>query len=113
LEFERNIVAYKRYFLDFYHSQPTDVQDKIEKVLNLVRHLRNVPKRFFEHIEDTKGLYEIKVEYNGNIYRIFSFFDRGNLIILGNAFVKKTAKTPKTQIEIALRIMKEYKNENK
>lgn len=113
MEFERNIVAYKRYFLDFYDSQPADVQDKIEKVLNLIRHLKNVLKRFFEHIEGTKGLYEIKVEYNGNIYRIFSFFEKGNLIILGNAFVKKSAKTPKIQIEIALRIMKEYKNENK
>lgn len=113
MEFERNIVAYKRYFLDFYESQSAEVQDKIEKVLNLVRSLRNIPKRFFEHIEDTKGLYEIRVEHGGNIFRIFCFFDKGNIIVLGNAFTKKSEKTPKIQIKIALRIMKEYKNENK
>lgn len=113
MNFHRNILAYKRYFLDFYESQTPEVQDKIEKVLNLVRHLRIIPKKFFEHISDTKGLYEIKVEYDGNIYRIFCFFDKENLVILGNAFVKKSAKTPKIQIDIALRIMKEYKDENK
>lgn len=67
----------------------------------MVRQLRVVPKKFFEHIEDAKGLYEIKVEYVGNIYRIFAFFDKGNLVVLGNGFIKKSTKTPKTQIEIA------------
>ena len=56
-------------------------------------------------------MYEIRVEVGGNIYRIFSFFDKGNLIVLGNAFQKKTQKTPRKEIDKALRIMEEYKNE--
>jgi phage-related protein len=44
-------------------------------------------------------------------YRIFAFFDKGNLIVLGNAFKKKTQKTPKKEIEKALLIIKEYTNE--
>jgi len=64
-------------------------------------------------LEGTKGLYEIKVEVGKNIYRIFSFFDKGNLIILGNAFHKKTQKTPKQELEKAIKIMKEYIYENK
>ena len=113
LKFEREILIYKTYFLDFYEQQSLPVQNKIEKVLNLIRNLNQVPKKFFEHIEDTKGLFEIKVEFEGNIYRIFCFFDKGNLVILGNAFIKKSPKTPRSQIEIALRIMKEYNDEKK
>ena len=59
----------------------------------------------------TKGLYEIRVEVRSNIFRIFSFFDKGNLVVLGNGFQKKTQKTPKQEIDKALKIMEEYKNE--
>ena len=64
-------------------------------------------------MEGSKGLYEIRVEVGSNIYRIFSFFDKGNLVVLGNSFQKKTQKTPKKEIEKAHKIMEEYKNENK
>jgi len=59
----------------------------------------------------TKGLYEIRVEVGNNIFRIFSFFDKGNLVVLANGFQKKTQKTPKQEIDKALKIMEEYKNE--
>ena len=62
-------------------------------------------------MEGTKGLCEVRVEVESNIYRIFAFFDKGNLVVLGNAFQKKTQKTPKIEIEKALIIMKEYYNE--
>ena len=64
-------------------------------------------------MDGTKGLYEVRIEVGSNIYRIFSFFDKGNLVVLGNAFQKKSQKTPKQEIEKALKIMEEYKNENK
>ena len=111
MTFERQVIAYKKYFLDFYADQPDNVQAKIEWTLNLIRVTRQVPGKYFKHIEGTKGLYEIRVEVGGNIYRIFSFFDKGNLVVLGNAFQKKTQKTPKQEIDKALKIMEEYKNE--
>ncbi|MEO8149269.1 MAG: type II toxin-antitoxin system RelE/ParE family toxin [Bacteroidia bacterium] len=107
----RKVIAYKKYFLDFYHGQPDNVQAKIEWTLNLIRVTQYVPERYFKHIEGTKGLYEIRVESGSNIYRIFSFFDKGNLVVLGNGFQKKSQKTPKQEIEKALKIMEEYKNE--
>ena len=61
----------------------------------------------------TDGLYEVRVELGSNIFRIFAFFDKGNLVILGNGFQKKTQKTPKTEIEKALKIKAEYENERK
>ena len=110
---ERQVIAYKKYFLDFYEEQPEIVQAKIEWTLKLIQVTQKVPEKYFKHLEGTKGLYEIRVEVKSNIYRIFSFFDKGNLVVLGNAFHKKTQKTPKLEIEKALKIMKEYQNENK
>lgn len=110
---DRQVVAYKRYFLDFYENQPDNVQQKIEWTLNLIKVTQHVPEKYFKHLEGTKGLYEIRVDVASNIYRIFSFFDKGNLVVLGNAFQKKTQKTPKQELEKAIKIMEEYQNENK
>jgi phage-related protein len=111
MEFIRQVVAYKSYFLDFYYSQPDKVQRKIEWTLNYFRVTEIIPEKFFKHVEDVKGIYEIRIDFEGNIYRIFSFFDKGNLIILGNAFQKKPAKLPRKEIEKALKIMEEYFHE--
>ena len=67
-----------------------------------------IPAKFLKTIEGTTNLYEIRVEHNGNIYRIFCCFDEGNLVILFNAFQKKTQKTPASEIKRALRIKDEY-----
>ena len=92
METERQIIAYKQYFLNFYKKMPKNVQSKIEWTLQLIRVMKNVPEKYFKHMEGTKGIYEIRMEVAGNIYRIFSFFDKGNLVVLGNAFQKKTKK---------------------
>lgn len=109
--FERQVIAYKKYFLDFYAKQPKNVQAKLEWTLELIRVTRQVPEKFLKHMAGTKGLCEIRVEVGSSIYRIFAFFDKGNLVILGNAFQKKTQKTPKIEIEKALKIMEEYNHE--
>ena len=77
-----------------------------------MRVMKQIPEKYFKHVEGTKGLYEIRVEVGGNIYRIFSFFDKGNIIVLGNGFQKETQKTPKQEIEKALKLMEDYQNEN-
>jgi phage-related protein len=101
----RQVVAYKNYFLDFYEGLNDNVQRKIEWTLNLIRVTPQIPEKYFKHLEGTKGLYEIRVEVGSNIYRIFAFFDKGNLVVLGNGFQKKSQKTPKQEIERALKIM--------
>ena len=54
------------------------------------------------------GLYELRTEYNGNIYRVFFIFDEGKIVVLFNGFQKKTQKTPTSEITKALKIKEEY-----
>ncbi len=111
MSYIRQVIAFKPYFLDFYLNQSDKVQEKIEWTLELIRTTQQVPEKYFRHMEGTKGLYEVRVEQGGNIYRIFSFFDKGNVVVLGNAFQKKSQKTPKQEIDKALKIMEEYFDE--
>jgi len=107
---ERKIIFFGTYFADFYLEQSRAVQEKIEYVFRVIRQVEKVSRKFLCQIEGTEGLFEIRVEYNSNIYRIFCCFDQGNLIVLFNGFQKKSQKTPKGEIEKALRLMKEYFN---
>jgi len=108
----RTTFVYGNDFWDFYYSQKPEVQDKIDWVIGLVRSLRMVPEKFFKHLEGTDGLFEIKIKVGTDIYRIFCFFDHGNLIILLNGFQKKSNKTPKNEIEKAKLLKKNYYEEH-
>jgi phage-related protein len=79
--------------------------------LQLISTIQKVPEKYFKHMTGTNGIYEIRVEVGSNIYRVFSFFDKGNLIILANGFQKKTQKTPTNEIELAEKLKKEYFDE--
>jgi phage-related protein len=107
----RIIIFYKNYFLDFFDKQSKKVQEKIDYVLDMISNIERVPKKYFKHLEGTRGLYEIRVKYGNNIYRIFSCFDEGKLVVLFNGFMKKSSKTPAGEIEKALILMNEYFNE--
>lgn len=114
MEIQRKIDFHKNYFMDFYLELPPKVQDKIDYVLMIIKTVQSIPKKFFEHIEGTDGLYEIRIEFESNIYRIFSCFDEGKLVILFNGFQKKSQKTPRKEIDKALKLKEEYfNNKNK
>lgn len=104
----RSIKIYKHYFNEFYVAQSEGVRRKINYCLNAVRSLDRIPVTILKNIEGAEGLYEIRVEVGGNIYRIFCCFDEGSVVIIFNGFHKKTQKTPSQQIIRAMRIMKEY-----
>ena len=104
----RTIKIYKDYFNEFYVAQTDAVRRKINYCLNVVRSVDRVPKTILRSMENTDGLYEIRVEIGSNIFRIFCCFDEGSLVILFNGFQKKTQKTPPLQLERAKKIMKEY-----
>jgi phage-related protein len=107
----RTIIFYKDYFEKFFVRQRQMVSDKIIWTFGLIENLPRVPELYLKHVENTEGLYEIRVQTGSDIYRIFCFFDKGQLVVIANGFQKKSQKTPKQEIEIALKIKGEYENE--
>ena len=105
---KRQIIYFKDFFWDFFNQQSEKVKDKIDYVLYLVTFADRIPKKFFEPITGYAGLFEIRIEFESNIFRIFCCFDEGNLVVLFNGFQKKTEKTPKKEIERAMKIKGEY-----
>lgn len=104
----REIIAYKHYFEDFLRVQSALVQDKIYKILHTIETLERVPSQYLKHIIGTNGLYEARIQLGSNIWRVFCFFDGERLVILLNGFQKKTQKTPRREIDKALKLMNEY-----
>ena len=108
MEQQRKLIIFKNYFDDFFNSLSSKVKEKVDYVLFLITVSNRIPSKFFEHITGTDGLYEIRIEFESNIYRIFCCFDEGNLIVLFNGFQKKSQKTPRSEIDKALKIKEEY-----
>lgn len=113
MEKKRSLFFYKDYFNDFFDSLPEKVKGKIDEVFYLIMVLERIPSKFFSHMTSYEGLYEIRVEFSSNIYRIFCCFDEGNLIVLFNGFQKKSQKTPQKEIDKALKIKEEYFEEKR
>ena len=109
----RTIIFYKDYFSEFFVKQRSKVKDKIIWTFDLIEELQKVPETYLKHIESTEGLFEIRVQQGSDIFRIFCFFDQGQLVVLVNGFQKKTHKTPKKEIEKALKLKEEYFDEKK
>jgi phage-related protein len=110
---QRTIFFYKNYFEEFFVKQRDQVKDKIIWTFDLIEELPRIPETYLKHIESTDGLYEIRVQFGSDIFRIFCFFDEGKLVVLANGFQKKDQKTPKKEIEKALKIKQEYESEKK
>lgn len=107
----RTVIAYKDYFKDFLLEQSQKVQDKIFKIIEIIEFQQRIPEKYLKHIEGQKGLYEARIALGSNIWRVFCFFDQGQLVILLNGFQKKTQKTPKSDIDKAILLMQEYFND--
>lgn len=107
----RTIIFYKDYFNEFFVKQRDKVKEKIIWTFELIEELQRVPETYLKHLENTEGLYEIRVQLGSDIFRIFCFFDQGQLVVCINGFQKKDQKTPKKEIEKALKIKAEYERE--
>ena len=107
-KYVRHIVVYANYFKDFKKTLSKETLQKMYQIFIYIMTQEQVPVKFLKAITGVTGLYEIRVEEGGNIYRIFCCMDEGCLVILFNGFQKKTQKTPSGEIECAKRIMNEY-----
>lgn len=104
----RQIIFHGKYFLDFYKDLDIKVKSKIQYVFELIKQVERVPVKFLAPMTGYDELFEIRIEYQSNIYRVFCCFDEGRLVVLFNGFQKKTQKTPIVEIERAMRLKDEY-----
>jgi phage-related protein len=102
----RTLIPYKNLFWDFYNPLDKKLKEKVDYVLQIIISVERICTKFFKHLDD--GIYEIRIEYKSDIYRIFSFFDEGRLIILLHGIKKKTQKTPRKEIDRAKELRREY-----
>ena len=109
----RQIFYYEDYYIKFFTQLKPSVKKKFNWTLRLIELVEWVPEKYFKYLKGTDGLYEIRVEVGSDIYRVFCFFDDGNIIILINGFQKKTQKTPRGEIEIAQKLKKKYFDEKR
>ena len=104
----RTIKLFRNYYKEFYVAQTDEVRHKINQVLKMIETQRIVPIKFFKYIEGSDGIYEVRVEVGNNIYRVFSCFDKGAVVVLFHGIQKKSQKTPPKEIRRAEAIKKEY-----
>lgn len=102
----RTIIAFGDYYKNFMASLSEKERLKMKYLLSLLETEDRMPVKFIKHISD--GIYELRLSYSGNIYRLFFIFDEGNIVVLFNGFQKKTKKTPKKEIEKAKKIKEDY-----
>jgi phage-related protein len=88
----RNVFYYKDYYLDFFATLKPEVKNKFNWTLQLISTLERVPEKYFNHMTGSTGIYEIRVKIGSDIYRVFSFFDKGHLVVLVNGFQKEISK---------------------
>lgn len=103
---KREIIAYKCYYADFMASLSKKEQLKIQRALLLFSDQKRIPSHYIKYLEDE--IYEFRVNHGNNEFRIFFIYDGARLVILFNAFRKKTQKTPRSEINKAKRLKQEY-----
>lgn len=103
---DRKIQAYGSYYEDFFNSLDSGSRQKVLYGMLLLKTIDRLPSKFVKYIGS--GVYELRIEWQGNIFRIFFCFDASNLVILFNGFKKKSQDTPRAEIEKAIRLKNEY-----
>ena len=102
----KKIITYKGYFSDFVDKLSKDEMNKVRRALDLFKVEDKVPRHFIKFIRD--GVYEFRVNYGNNEFRIFFIYDGDTIVVLFNAFKKKTQKTPESEIKKAIKLKEEY-----
>ena len=103
---KRRIRTYGGYFEAFMETLTVKEQEKVQYGLLLLKTQDRLPQKFVKFLRD--GIYELRTEFGGKIFRVFFIFDEGEIVVLFNGFQKKTQKTPIGEIERAIKIKEAY-----
>jgi len=94
--------------LEFLDSLAGKQAQKVLWVLQLIEELEVIPRQYFKKLADSEGIWEVRIQFGNDVFRLLGFFDGGTLLILTNGFAKKTQKTPSQEIALAVRRKEEY-----
>ena len=93
---------------EFLDSLTGKQAQKVLWVLQLIEELDVVPHQYFKKLVDRHDIWEVRIQFGNDIFRLLGFFDGGALLILTHGFAKKTQKTPAQEIALAVRRKEEY-----
>jgi len=93
---------------DFLDSLSGKAAQKVTWVLKLIEDLDIVPSSYFKKLTGTEEIWECRIAFGSNAYRIFCFFAENSVVVLTHGFTKKSQKTPKTEIERAEAYRKDF-----
>ena len=72
---------------------------------------------WFTKLKSSDGIFEFRVDDSGKYYRLFAFWDTEEdemtLVVATHGLIKKTNKTPLSEIQKAEQIKREYFEEKK
>ena len=92
---------------EFLDSLPVKMRIKAIDSLDLLEEYGNKLRLpYSKALND--GLFELRIKFSSDISRIFYFFYVGNKIVVTNGFIKKTQKTPQTELVKARKYKKDY-----
>ena len=94
---------------EFLDSLSSKRVQKVLWVLKLIEELEIIPRQYFKKLVNTDDIWEVRVQFGNDIYRLLGFFDEGKVVLLTNGFIKKTQKTPKSEIKLAEQRKLEYR----
>lgn len=106
METKRRIRVYKTYFQEFMTTLTPEQSRKVDYSIDMLKTQDRVSAKFVKYIRD--GLFELRAEYESNIFRVFFILDGNDIVVLFSGFQKKTQQTPEREIKKALSIKDEY-----
>jgi phage-related protein len=93
---------------DFLDALTGKQAQKIAWVLRLIEEIDVVPAQYFRKLSNTNDIWEVRIEFKGDTFRLLGFFDGTRFLVLTQGFQKKTQKTPAAEIRLSEQRRKEY-----
>ena len=93
---------------DFLDSLSKKVFQKISWVLTLITEVERIPVTYFKKLKDSDDIWECRIKFGSDIYRLFCFFRDGSIIVLTHGIIKKSQKTPSNEIKQAEQYKRDF-----
>ncbi len=93
---------------EFLDSLTGKQAQKVLWVLQLIEELEVIPRQYFKKLVNSEGIWEVRIQFGNDLFRLLGFFYEGSLLVLTNGFAKKSQKTPAQEIALAVHRKEDY-----